>query len=103
MKNEECRMEQKRGAVALSHSPFFILHLQAAASVSSGRAVVCGEVAEWLMAPVLKTGVGETLPGVRIPPSPPIPSVFRCPAGHAGPLPAATAAIVPGFVPVTVS
>ena len=30
-----------------------------------------GEVAEWLMAPVLKTGVGETLPGVRIPPSPP--------------------------------
>ena len=33
-----------------------------------------GEVAEWLMAPVLKTGVGETLPGVRIPPSPPIPA-----------------------------
>jgi hypothetical protein len=32
----------------------------------------CGEVAEWLIAPVLKTGVGETPPGVRIPPSPPV-------------------------------
>jgi hypothetical protein len=30
-----------------------------------------GEVAEWLMAPVLKTGVPERVPGVRIPPSPP--------------------------------
>jgi hypothetical protein len=30
-----------------------------------------GEVAEWLMAPVLKTGVPERAPGVRIPPSPP--------------------------------
>ena len=28
-------------------------------------------MAEWLIAPVLKTGVGETPPGVRIPPSPP--------------------------------
>jgi hypothetical protein len=28
-------------------------------------------VAEWLMAPVLKTGVPERVPGVRIPPSPP--------------------------------
>jgi hypothetical protein len=28
-------------------------------------------VAEWLKAPVLKTGVRETVPGVRIPPSPP--------------------------------
>jgi hypothetical protein len=31
-----------------------------------------GEVAEWLMAPVLKTGVPERVPGVRIPPSPPL-------------------------------
>ena len=29
-----------------------------------------GEVAEWLIAPVLKTGVVARLPGVRIPPSP---------------------------------
>jgi hypothetical protein len=29
-------------------------------------------VAEWLMAPVLKTGVPERVPGVRIPPSPPL-------------------------------
>ena len=28
-------------------------------------------MAEWLMAPVLKTGVPERVPGVRIPPSPP--------------------------------
>jgi hypothetical protein len=34
-----------------------------------------GEVAEWLMAPVLKTGVPERVPGVRIPPSPPL---YRC-------------------------
>src|ERR1700733_14041925 len=30
-----------------------------------------GEVAEWLMAPVLKTGIPERVSGVRIPPSPP--------------------------------
>jgi hypothetical protein len=28
-------------------------------------------VAEWLMAPVLKTGIPERVSGVRIPPSPP--------------------------------
>ncbi len=33
-----------------------------------------GRVAEWLNAPVLKTGVGATPPGVRIPPRPPRPS-----------------------------
>ena len=32
-----------------------------------------GEVAEWLMAPVLKTGIPERVSGVRIPPSPPLP------------------------------
>ena len=37
----------------------------------SKTVVVAGEVAEWLKAPVLKTGVRETVPGVRIPPSPP--------------------------------
>jgi hypothetical protein len=31
-----------------------------------------GEVAEWLMAPVLKTGIPERVSGVRIPPSPPL-------------------------------
>jgi hypothetical protein len=31
-----------------------------------------GEVAERLMAPVLKTGIRETVSGVRIPPSPPV-------------------------------
>src|SRR5262249_37425944 len=31
-----------------------------------------GEVAEWLMAPVLKTGIPERVSGVRIPPSPPV-------------------------------
>src|SRR5262249_30613629 len=35
------------------------------------KTVVVGEVAEWLMAPVLKTGIRETVSGVRIPPSPP--------------------------------
>ena len=30
-----------------------------------------GEVAEWLKAPDSKSDVGVTLPGVRIPPSPP--------------------------------
>ena len=30
-----------------------------------------GEVTEWLKVPVLKTGVLETVPRVRIPPSPP--------------------------------
>src|SRR5260370_24761593 len=33
-----------------------------------------GRVAEWLMAPVLKTGVPERVSGVRIPPLPP----FTC-------------------------
>ena len=33
---------------------------------------VAGEVAEWLMAPVLKTGIPERVSGVRIPPSPPV-------------------------------
>jgi hypothetical protein len=33
--------------------------------------VIRGEVAEWLMAPVLKTGIPERVSGVRIPPSPP--------------------------------
>ena len=32
----------------------------------------CGRVAEWLMAPVLKTGIPETVSGVRIPPLPPL-------------------------------
>src|SRR6476620_1090003 len=32
--------------------------------------VAAGEVAEWFKAPVLKTGVRETVPGVRIPPRP---------------------------------
>ena len=31
-----------------------------------------GEVAEWLNAPVLKTGVRASVPWVRIPPSPPV-------------------------------
>ncbi len=31
----------------------------------------CGGVAEWLNAPVLKTGVHGSVPGVRIPPPPP--------------------------------
>jgi hypothetical protein len=38
--------------------------------------VTAGEVAEWLMAPVLKTGVPERVPGVRIPPSPPLCFIF---------------------------
>jgi hypothetical protein len=35
------------------------------------KTVSIGEVAEWLMAPVLKTGIPERVSGVRIPPSPP--------------------------------
>jgi signal transduction histidine kinase len=36
-----------------------------------------GEVAEWLMAPVLKTGMPERVSGVRIPPSPPSKDLFE--------------------------
>ena len=42
-----------------------------------------GEVAEWFMALVLKTSVGESLPWVRIPPSPPS-AYAKAPAGLAG-------------------
>ena len=47
-----------------------------AAFAGSGAAVrvmmkTSGRVAEWLMAPVLKTGVPERVSGVRIPPLPP--------------------------------
>src|ERR1700712_1875308 len=35
-----------------------------------------GRVAEWLMAPVLKTGVPERVSGVRIPPLPPFQHLF---------------------------
>jgi hypothetical protein len=35
------------------------------------KTIEAGEVAEWLMAPVLKTGMPERVSGVRIPPSPP--------------------------------
>src|SRR5260370_27461755 len=41
-------------------------------SVDCSKTVVPGEVAEWLMAPVLKTGIPERVSGVRIPPSPPL-------------------------------
>jgi hypothetical protein len=40
-------------------------------SGNCSKTVVAGEVAEWLMAPVLKTGIPERVSGVRIPPSPP--------------------------------
>src|SRR5580704_14960506 len=40
-------------------------------SAGCSKTVVVGEVAERLMAPVLKTGIPETVSGVRIPPSPP--------------------------------
>jgi hypothetical protein len=36
-----------------------------------GSCRLCGEMAEWLKAPHSKCGVGATLPGVRIPLSPP--------------------------------
>jgi hypothetical protein len=35
------------------------------------HALPAGEVAEWSIAAVLKTASGESLTGVRIPPSPP--------------------------------
>ena len=44
------------------------LHVDCSNSVVE---VTVGEVAEWLMAPVLKTGIPERVSGVRIPPSPP--------------------------------
>jgi hypothetical protein len=40
--------------------------------LTCSKTVVAGEVAEWLMAPVLKTGIPERVSGVRIPPSPPV-------------------------------
>ena len=36
-----------------------------------------GRVAEWLNAPVLKTGIGGSLSGVRIPPRPPSLSIAQ--------------------------
>src|SRR5437588_6651674 len=41
------------------------------------RSVVIGEVAEWLKASVLKTGIPERVSGVRIPPSPPYKSGLK--------------------------
>jgi hypothetical protein len=41
-------------------------------AANCSKTVLAGEVAEWLMAPVLKTGIPEMVSGVRIPPSPPI-------------------------------
>jgi hypothetical protein len=40
---------------------------------ASSYSQTTGWVAEWFKAPVLKTGVRETVPGVRIPPQPPFP------------------------------
>lgn len=42
-----------------------------AAACLQGFAGCCGEVAEWFKAAVLKTAVRESVPWVRIPPSPP--------------------------------
>jgi hypothetical protein len=42
-------------------------------NVPSHTKLQTGRVAEWLMAPVLKTGVPERVSGVRIPPLPPSP------------------------------
>src|SRR4029077_9552576 len=36
------------------------------------KTIVAGELAEWLMAPVLKTGIPGRVSGVRIPHSPPL-------------------------------
>jgi hypothetical protein len=54
--------------------------------------ISCGEMAEWLKAAVLKTAERETVPGVRIPLSPPafagsLTAELRLgrPAGHATP------------------
>ena len=45
--------------------------------------VMPGEMAEWLMAPVLKTGIPEKVSGVRIPLSPPYPNLLRFrPSSH---------------------
>ena len=44
---------------------------RAVLTAACSKTVVAGEVAEWLMAPVLKTGIPERVSGVRIPPSPP--------------------------------
>ena len=46
-------------------------HINAGEAADCSKTVVAGEVAEWLMAPVLKTGIPETVSGVQIPPSPP--------------------------------
>ncbi len=40
--------------------------------IGAGCGVVSGEVAEWSNVPDSKSGVGVSLPRVRIPPSPPI-------------------------------
>ena len=50
------------------------------------KLLICGRVAEWLKAPVLKTGRGSRLSWVRIPPRPPegfFPFLL-CAARHAG-------------------
>lgn len=50
---------------------YSVLHSRAFCSITAQAAGLDGRVAEWLKAPVLKTGVRVTVPWVRIPPLPP--------------------------------
>ena len=54
------------------YESLFYLRLALLESIFCSYAGFVGGVAEWLNAPVLKTDVGESLPWVRIPSSPPL-------------------------------
>ena len=75
------RERSKRAVLKTAKSSNEFSYLQGACS----KNVVVGEVAEWLMAPVLKTGIPERVSGVRIPPSPPdfLYSIRASSIGHA--------------------
>lgn len=61
--------------------------LNATAASSVLGIILSGELAEWFKAMVLKTIVGETLPGVRIPRSPPATAHSHASLNNVGLLP----------------
>lgn len=60
------------------------LGLLYSAPLTSASEAFHGEVAEWSIAPHSKCGVRASVPGVRIPPSPPLPSSEASPSARCG-------------------
>ena len=69
-----------RGAGFSSRAPCLLRHprLEHAPTTGGYPRFGTGEVAEWLNAPHSKCGIGASLSGVRIPPSPPKTPKIRC-------------------------